>query len=423
MTLDPAFGENPAETPPSLPPGPPLPQQPSPQKPNPLRLLIPHNPTFLLSATFMFLGCYLINSVLDVRTGDTGKLVALLATINVYEVLLLVLGITLLRRASFHRDGTLLLLIQMVFLTDAPFLLAQSAMASAHWLSIFNVVLLAAATAKCILSLRGLRITLHPRTLGFLLLQLTLIYCALPLYLSHVAVDGIIHADPMYGAWWIVGLMPLAYDLLARLMPLTADASPQQKFLRGAYVVIPWLFVIAHLAFFQYAYRSPFTVADLSPAFLGLAIATVRLRPATPTARSNILALRIVFITVALCFALAADLSSAETPRLLAVSPQLATLVAAMVTVAYCIHLHFAVYVACCIALVGLARRFGPSPATVADQLSAFFSTLYNLCTRLIPHTATTWGILSITAAFGLLGIGAYRSLRRTERPGTHAQA
>ncbi len=412
MTLDPAPTERPSENPPPLPP------PAIPKKPNPLRFLIPHNPTFLLSATCMFLGCYLVNSALDIRTGDTGKLIALLATINIYEVALLLLGITLLRRASFHRDGTLLLLIQMLFLTDAPFLLAQSAMASAHWLSMFNVILLAAAVAKCIFALRSLKIPLHPRTLGFLLLQLTLIYCALPLFLSHVVEDGIIKADPMYAAWWIVGLMPLAYDLLARLAPLPADISPQQKFLRHAYLVVPWLFLIAHLAFFQYAYRSPFIFADLSPALLGLAIATVRLHPNTPTARSNIIALRVVFITLALCFAIPADTASLDTPHLLSLSPQLATFVAALLTVAYCIHLRLAVYAACVIALIALARRFGPAPSTVADQLSVAFTRIYNFLAQLVPHTATTWGILSMAAAFALLAFGAYKSLR-LKPPGT----
>ena len=424
MTLDPASNERPSESP--LPP--PLPPPAYPKKPNPLRFLIPHNPMFLLSATCMFLGCYLVNSALDVRSGDTGKLIALLATINVYEVALLLLGVTLLRRAAFHRDGTLLLLIQMLFLTDGPFLLAQSAMASAHWLSMFNVILLAAAIAKCIFALRGLKIPLHPRTLGFLLLQLTLIYCAVPLLLSHVTVDGIIGADPMYAAWWIVGALPLIYDLLGRIAPLRADISPQQRFLRRAYLVVPWLFLIAHLAFFQYAYRSPFIFADLSPALLGLAIATVRLRPENPAARSNVIALRVIFITLAMCFAIPADLASLDTPRLLSVSPQLATFVAAVLTIAYCIHLHLAVYAAYVIAMIGLARRFGPSPGTVADQLSVGFSKSYNFLTQIVPHTATTWGIFSITAAFALLGIGAYRSLHRseaaaveyvTERPGS----
>ena len=388
MTLDPAFSEPPS----GIPPLPPVPLLPIPKKPNPLRFLLPHNPAFLLSATCMFLGCYLINSALDVRTGETGRLIALLATINIYEVALLLLGVTLLRRAAFHRDGTLLLLIQMLFLTDAPFLLAQSAMASAHWLSTFNVILLAAAIAKCIFALRALKIPLHSRTLGFLLLQLTLVYCALPLFLSYVAVDGVINADPMYLAWWVVGLLPLAYDLLARIAPLAADISPQQKFLRRAYIIVPWLFLIAHLAFFQYAYRSPFVFADLSPALLGLAIATVRLRPRDVTARNNVIAVRVVFITLAMCFAIPADVGSPDTPHILAASPQLATFVAAVLTAAYCIHLHLALYAACVIASLALARRFGPSPGTVADQISFGFSKFFGFLGQLMPHTATRLG-------------------------------
>jgi hypothetical protein len=70
----------------------PLPAISQPLKPNALHFLISHNPAFLLSALSMFLGCFLINSALDVRTGDTAKLLALLATINIYEIALLLLG-------------------------------------------------------------------------------------------------------------------------------------------------------------------------------------------------------------------------------------------------------------------------------------------------------------------------------------------
>ncbi|HUO10286.1 MAG TPA: hypothetical protein VM008_18410 [Phycisphaerae bacterium] len=404
MTLDP--GPNPSENSPLLPT--PLPY---PRKPNPLRFLFPHNPTFLLSALFMFLGCYLINSALDVRTGDTGKLIALLVTINVYEVALLLLGITLLRRASFNRDGTLLLLIQMLFLTDAPFLLAQSAMASAGWLSIFNLLLLAAGVAKAVFALRALNIPLHPRTLGFLLLQLMLIYCAVPLFLSHNTIDGVIHANPMYLAWWIVGLLPLAYDLLARIAPLPADSTPQQLFLRRAYIIVPWLFLIAHLAFFQYAYRSPFFLADLSPVLLGLAVATLRTRSLR---QSDLITLRVVLPALAICFALPADDASALTPTLLTLTPQWLTTGMSLLTAAYCLHINAAAITAVLFSIIALLRHYGPSPSTVIDQLSSFYTSVYNLLADLVPKSATTWGILSIVAAFALLGLGAIRTLRRT---------
>lgn len=173
----------------------------------------------------MFLGCYLVNSALDVRTGDVNKLVALLGAINAYEIALLCIGILLLRRKQWSRDGVLLLLIQMLFLADGPFILPETAMASALWASAFNIGLLILAVIKCTVAMRALRMSLRPRTLGFLILQLILIYAALPLFFAHVAVDGMIGAAPMYLAWWIVGFLPMLYELLTKLDPLPADAG------------------------------------------------------------------------------------------------------------------------------------------------------------------------------------------------------
>ena len=42
------------------------------------QLILDHNPCFLFSTLLMLLGCYLLNSALDVRAGDGGKLLGLL---------------------------------------------------------------------------------------------------------------------------------------------------------------------------------------------------------------------------------------------------------------------------------------------------------------------------------------------------------
>src|ERR1700674_4510991 len=52
-----------------------------------LRLLAEHHPFYLLSALCMLAGCYTLSHVLALEPGEIGKLLVLLATLNVYEAL------------------------------------------------------------------------------------------------------------------------------------------------------------------------------------------------------------------------------------------------------------------------------------------------------------------------------------------------
>src|SRR4051794_24390437 len=83
-----------------------------------------HNPCFLLSTVMMLVGCYLLNSAMDVRAGDVGKLFGLLGAINLYEGAIILLGLVLIRRTrGVARDGLWLLLFEILFLVDGTFLI------------------------------------------------------------------------------------------------------------------------------------------------------------------------------------------------------------------------------------------------------------------------------------------------------------
>jgi hypothetical protein len=60
-----------------------------------LRFIVDHNPFYLLSGASMLLGCYLLNCALYTKAGDLHKLLLLLGVTNVYEILLIVLGVFL----------------------------------------------------------------------------------------------------------------------------------------------------------------------------------------------------------------------------------------------------------------------------------------------------------------------------------------
>src|SRR5215212_8922104 len=92
--------------------------------------LVHHNPFYLLSALCMIAGCYALNSGLDVRSGQVRSILVLVGTLNVYEFMLLGLGVYLIRRRNVVRDGRTLLLLQAVFLVDLTFLNAETAAAS-----------------------------------------------------------------------------------------------------------------------------------------------------------------------------------------------------------------------------------------------------------------------------------------------------
>ena len=86
-----------------------------------LHFIIDHNPCYLLSGLFMLAGCWLLNFALYTRAGDIRKLLLLLLIVNIYEFLLITLGLALIKRIAFKRDGRILLALEALFLIDITF--------------------------------------------------------------------------------------------------------------------------------------------------------------------------------------------------------------------------------------------------------------------------------------------------------------
>src|SRR6476620_3676533 len=94
-----------------------------PRRENPLlRFLVHHNPFYLLSALCMIAGCFALNSALQTRSGELSKLLLLMGTLQLYELLLVGLGLYLIVKHRLDRDGRTLLLLDAVFLVDLTFL-------------------------------------------------------------------------------------------------------------------------------------------------------------------------------------------------------------------------------------------------------------------------------------------------------------
>jgi hypothetical protein len=377
-----------------------------------LSFIIDHNPCFLPSALLMFLGCYLLNSAMDVRAADIGKALLLLATINVYEAALIALGLALIpKSAGRGRDGVLLLFVELLFLADGAFLVAQLVQATQAWGWLIALTVAALAIIKVAVIQNALRIPVRGRTLGFLTLQVLLIY-GLPVILSHTQVAGELSARAMYACWWAVGLLPVFYDLLATHETLP-QLSGRKQFVRRSTIIVPWLLLVAHVAFFHYVYRAEFVAADLAPILLGLAVATRRITPGKLLPASQLRAVRLALPTIAVAFAMVGpDMPLGIPFTSLAITPAVLTAGVAMVIYAY---FHSLLTAACAIVaafLMLLGRLLLSDILGVLRVIVDALTTLMDKLGALIPTTPTAWGVLAIVAAFLLLGVGALFSLR-----------
>src|SRR5438045_9286315 len=91
-------------------------------RPAVVRFLFRTNPFYLLSAVCMLGGCLALTNSLSWTSIGLGRLLALIATLNLYAVLPLGLGLYVLARRGNVRDGLVLLFLEALFLVDAAFL-------------------------------------------------------------------------------------------------------------------------------------------------------------------------------------------------------------------------------------------------------------------------------------------------------------
>ena len=107
------------------------------------------NPFYALSASAMLLGCWLLSVALPLQAGGPlGGLLLLMAVVQLYEGLLVGLGAWLVRTGRAPRDGVTVLVLETVFLVDAPLLAAECVTADARVGTGVAALLVALAVAK-----------------------------------------------------------------------------------------------------------------------------------------------------------------------------------------------------------------------------------------------------------------------------------
>lgn len=357
------------------------------------------NPFYALSAFAMLLGDWLLGQALHLEAGHVAGLLVLIAVLQLYEAVLIGAGAWLVCSGRAPRDGTSALLLETVFLCDAPLLAAECVTASLWVGTVATLALLVLAATKLAWVRRnapGLLDSAAARLLGahaaFVLL--------LPVVAAHLAAARLFGPAALYGLWWTSLLLPAGRRaLLAHTVPATA---------RSARVVEVWTWVPAVLALLHlwsvgYIHSVDFRPAFLAPLLLGFAVAAAR----EQLARQVVLPSLAVLVSIG-----QSDLFRASggghlvpvTPLQLAVTGA----AAAWTYLAWRDRARWLAILAGACALAGLPGGIGRA---LADALAR----LLRGAGALLPGDAFGWGALTVIAAFVFLAA----ALRRSLDPGT----
>jgi len=366
-----------------------------------LRLLIDHNPFYLLSAVLMLLGVFMVNSAENMHPGDLTKLLCLLAVLNVYELLVIGLGRVLVWKPTVPRDGVTLLILEALFFVDGTFLNAEAVMTRIGIGTFINLGLLVLAVGKTAFILKTMRIRLTTPLLAFLSLQLAALFL-LPVVLKLEAGSDRSVDLTLYAAWWVAGLMPVAYEVLSRAFAgrMGAKAAGKSAALRLVYVILPFVSLVAHIGFMHWVYKADFYAAELAPIFLGLAVSLMRIDDKRATL---IWRLALPAGALIVCLQNPAALQVEFLRGFPTLTPLRAAMVGAYLTLSYVCFMQYMLYfLAGGIIMLG-AAVFGPSVATTVSVADGCLATVR----RMIPKTPVGWGIVCIAGSFALLAIGA----------------
>lgn len=373
-----------------------------------LRLVVDHNPFYILSAVCMLAGCLTLVNSRSYSPLHAGQLLALVLTLSAYELLLVGLGLFLIVRRGVRRDGLFLLLIEALFLVDMAFLNAEVYSVSLPLGAAVNAIIFTLAAMKLTAIFRVLRFPLNDGLLAFTLCQL-LILLAMPGIFAKTALgqDGRLPPWMMYGAWWLAGLLPVGYLLSVhpRGLLTTRIADPVRNVLTKVLLLAPILSLIVHLCTANWVYKLHFNLANVAPLLIGLAVAIGH-----HDTHATTYGRRVRWQLVLPALAILLSISFPNT--LVHVMPgpdwtplRIALLAAGLVYLdGYWFHRHgaFAFGMTLCAITFGM----GPSVSAIGDNATAAAERTEGLLDRLTPRTPQAWGVVSVVASFFLLGIG-----------------
>lgn len=382
-----------------------------------LRFLVEHNPFYLLSALCMVGGCLLLGQALHLKPQAAfGRLLILLATLQVYEAALIGLGLYLILRRGLMGDGRMLLLIEAAFLVDATMVTSESLLADPIGGALVGLAAFVLALTKAWIVARALGIPLAVRRAALFALEMAALM-EVPLLLAGMSWMGPVSPLALYGAWWCLGLLLVLRPLLARPAggppprgPVRLQVEPA---LGRALAVLPLASLAAHVLLAHWVYRVPVSFCDLSPVLLGLAVALAR----AGSGRRRTLHLALPAYAIALSMTFPADLRfDLAGGTGVALSPFRLALAAAGLVYVQGLWLHRGTSFAWAAALCGATAWAGPTASAAVAALARAIGGALAILSRWVPRTAQQWGVSAVAAAFLFLGLGGAVSLWKSRR-------
>ena len=375
-----------------------------------VQFLAANNPFYVLSAMCMLFGIFALNGSLDWSPMPRGNLLLLIGTLNLYEWLLIGLGVLLVRN-RIVRDAIIVLLIEAFFLVDAGFLGMEVFTVDPRYGLAVNIVLAFLALAKVgvLLWAIGLR---DPAGLLALTMAQIVLLLGIPGVFASIAGENAGWLDPLavYGAWWIAALVPILACVLIRpaeMLRAWPGHSSLQRVVVRTLVVLPMVSLIAHLSLLSWVHKTPFYLANVAPMLLGLAVFIGRFErhEATKPRRMNLQ----LALPLAAMFLSAVAGSRSLYFELLGVdlSPLSFALLGAFLVYLDGLWVHRHLYFLAASIMCFTTACLGATLTLMHLTLFQAIRGSFDLLSRLIPKTLTAWGILSVIASFILLAAGA----------------
>jgi hypothetical protein len=354
------------------------------------------NPFYALSVSAMLLGCWLLSRALHLQAGQLGGLLALMAVLQLYEGLLVWLGTFLVRSGRARRDGLTILLMETLFLMDAPLLATECVTADPGAGTAVVLATFALAVLKLAWVRRAVPGLLSARAVLVLAAQSAFVL-AVPVAAVHLAGAGRLDARSLWLLWWAALALPFAQR---RLREEARRHVPRWSTSSVAWTWAPGGLVVVHLWAAGYVHAIPFQPAFLSPLLLGLALTAGR------DEEVRKVALPALALVVSLGQAGALGWALPGLPEAI-VSPFHVAALAVVVTWGYLAWRDRDPWVAILAGFVGSAGLVGLVPS---GAWRAVGRVLLALASHR-PRGAFGWGVLAVVAGFVLLGAGARRSL------------
>jgi hypothetical protein len=352
------------------------------------------NPFYFASAAAMLAGCYILSQALKLQPGNLVKLLVLMGVVQVYECLLVGLGLLLVKK-RVPRDGLTLLGLETVFLVDATLLANECATVDVRAGAAAAAVAVTLAVAKLLVVNRYAPRVLSPRAALLLGVQAVLAQ-TIPIVISQAASGRWLTSAVLYGLWWVTLGLPLMRQRLLEEL----DRAPYGR--ARFWTALPSVSVFIHLVAAGWVHDIPFQPAFLAPVLLGLAMSTRRsewVYWALPTS---------AFLLSLDQAALGIPLSASEV-----VSPARLVLIAigaGLVALAWTKGLRWRLGLGATLVLTGVLGRGRVS--TLLSRLWQELSKLLRFAADHLPKDAADWGVVTVAFAFVLLGLGLHRSLR-----------